>query len=55
MVNSLKLPKAIGWYVIEEGQSTELRNTLESMDVKINSNSLEEELFEPEIGARIIE
>ncbi|RZN82205.1 MAG: hypothetical protein EVB11_09450 [Winogradskyella sp.] len=54
-LNGLALPKSISWYTVEEGQPTELRNTVEFADVVVSEEAPKDAMFGMPKGAKIIE
>ena len=54
-LNELILPKSISWYKVEEGQPTELRNTVEFAGVVISEEAPKNMIFAVPEGAKIIE
>ncbi|RNC86812.1 MAG: hypothetical protein ED556_05150 [Winogradskyella sp.] len=53
--NGLVLPNSISWYKVEEGQPTELRNTVEFTDIIVKEEAPENTQFGMPEGANIIE
>lgn len=54
-VNDLAVPKSIDWYKVEEGQPTELRNTVDFTDVVLSEKATEASQFSKPDTAKIIE
>ena len=54
-INGLVLPNSISWYTVEDGQPTELRNTVKFEDVVVAEATPDNTLFAMPEGAKIIE
>lgn len=54
-INGLVLPKSISWYKYENNVPTELRNTVEFMDVKLSDKAPDTLLFSIPEGGKVIE
>ncbi|BAO74489.1 hypothetical protein [Winogradskyella sp. PG-2] len=55
IINGLVLPKNISWYKYENNVPTELRNTVEFIDVIVSEETPKQEMFTMEEGDRLIE
>jgi len=54
-ISGLVLPKSISWYKYENNVPTELRNTVQFMDVVLSENTPNETLFSMPEGGKVIE
>jgi hypothetical protein len=54
-INGLVLPKSISWYKYESNLPTELRNTVEFMDVLLSEKAPDVTVFAKSEGAKVIE
>lgn len=52
-INNLALPKSISWYKVEDGQPTELRNTVEFINVVISEDEPDNAMFTMPEGAKV--
>ncbi|MFB9052622.1 hypothetical protein ACFFVB_05970 [Formosa undariae] len=54
-VNGVKLPKAIQWYKVVEGQPVEVRNEVKFSDIKLSKDKQDASFYEAPEGAEIVE